>query len=231
MPTVTEQAVSTIQVIQNFYKIAGEKGISIKDVEKAGGFSVGYLKRILNEGVEVKLSVNALAGICKLFGMSLDGVVYYHTKSGKLVPKAVSIFISQVIADTGSKMLNWQATEKNFIVDSAVQKFGYTNVKTKKAQGYFTMVDDKRTIYLYKVKYQRKVTDEVTASGDGYELFMSDEYDVYPVVSAMDEVTIELFNLLEDLEKGIKRQIEETNVNEHVKDMIFNYLAGRQDLR
>ena len=216
--------ISTQQILKNIYAIAEKKDIMVRDVENAAGVSIGYFSKMMKQGSETKLSIDTLMGLSELFDMPVESIVNYHLREDSLKSDDMMKFIVKLREDTQKRKLNWQATREIQAKDSFIKSFGYDNLMPQVRSSYCAPLNDSDRIYFYQVDYY--LNDGLRSSVYvGYELYMSYRDKVYPVILSMNNVNHSLLAMLGNLEGSIIKNAKEVQVDEHVKEVILNYMS------
>ena len=215
--------VSSKQILENIYTIAAKRNFMIKDIEAAAGVSSGYFSKLRNSDSDFKVSIDILLRVSSFFGISLDRIVNYHTVSEDVFSEDIKEFVKCLDNDTTIGQLYWQKTKTNIITQELSKRLGFSDVKTLKQSGYCSTFQRTRTAYFYKVKYVRKKGQNFSATSDGYELYIADELGMYPMIAAMEDDNNATYCLLENFERHIIQNTQSKVINDHVKDIIFDY--------
>ena len=92
--------------IENIYALAKEKNIMIRELEEAGGVSIGYLSRIKKDAVGT-ISVELLDSIADQLGVSLDYLVNCSKDEMSPNEQIVYGFLEKLLRMTVSGKLEW----------------------------------------------------------------------------------------------------------------------------
>lgn len=225
------EIISSKKVLDNIYEIAKSKEILIRDVEEAAGVSTGYFSKLHKFGGDIKISVDMLIRVANLFDMSTDAVIHYQSKKDIFLTEDIKLFLNLLIQDTEAGKLFWKVTDRDLRTEELAKQIGFTDIGVEKLSGYSVILNNDNAVYLYRVRYFRKTPQAVEFCELGFEVYMADELHSYPVLMAVQDINDELFNRLEELHRTVMSNIDQIKVNDRVKDMIFNYLAGRQALK
>lgn len=225
------EIINSKKVLDNIYEIAKSKEVLIRDVEEAAGVSTGYFSKLHKFGGDIKISVDMLIRVANLFKMSTDAIIHYHSRKDIFLTDDAKMFINFLVKDTQAGNLFWKLTERDFRTEELAKQIGFTDIDVEKLSAYSVILNNDCAVYLYRVRYTRKSPQVVDFSELGFEVYMADELHSYPVLMAVQDINDELYNRLEELHKIVMGNIDQIKVNDKVKDMIFNYLAGRQSLK
>lgn len=225
------EIINSKKVLDNIYEIAKSKEVLIRDVEEAAGVSTGYFSKLHKFGGDIKISVDMLIRVANLFKMSTDAIIHYHSRKDIFLTDDAKMFINFLVKDTQAGNLFWKLTERDFRTEELAKQIGFTDIDVEKLSAYSVILNNDCAVYLYHVRYFRKNPQVVDFSELGFEVYMADELHSYPVLMAVQDINDELYNRLEELHKIVMGNIDQIKVNDKVKDMIFNYLAGRQSLK
>ena len=94
--------------ISNIYQLAKEKGLKIGDLEKSVGVSTGYLSR-LNKGENTTVpSVDFIANVAEVLGVTVDALLNNDYSSPTPTEKYLLAFIDKLMSQTNADKLDWK---------------------------------------------------------------------------------------------------------------------------
>lgn len=94
--------------ISNIYQLAKEKGVKIGDLEKSVGVSTGYLSR-LNKGENTTVpSVDFIANVAEVLGVTVDALLNNDYSSPTPTEKYLLAFIDKLMSQTNADKLDWK---------------------------------------------------------------------------------------------------------------------------
>lgn len=94
--------------LSNIYHLAKSKNIKIGDLESAAGVSAGYISRLNKADTKTSPSIEMLAVVADMLGVSLDALLYHDYESLTPTEKYVVDFLEKLRSKTLSNEEIWR---------------------------------------------------------------------------------------------------------------------------
>ena len=94
--------------LSNIYHLAKSKNIKIGDLESAAGVSAGYISRLNKADTKTSPSIEMLAVVADMLGVSLDALLYHDYESLTPTEKYVVDFLEKLRSKTHSNEEIWR---------------------------------------------------------------------------------------------------------------------------
>ena len=113
-------------IINNIYLLAKKNGVRISDLESAAGLSSGYLSKLRSEDNNSIPSVEALNGIAKKLGVSVDSLINVDFNALSPDEEYTICFIDSLIQKTVKNEARWRRLARKMLENQEMYKGGST---------------------------------------------------------------------------------------------------------
>lgn len=147
--------------ISNIYQLAKDRGVKIGDLEKSSGVSAGYLSRINKEDSTTIPSIDFIADVAGMLGITVDALLNNDYCSPTPTEKYLLSFIDRLLSQTNADKLDWQ---KETVAQ--LHSIGYDNNGDPTHVLYAIDTEDNSLVTVYDSKFN----PGVDISGDCFYL-------------------------------------------------------------
>ena len=147
--------------ISNIYQLAKDRCVKIGDLEKSSGVSVGYLSRINKEDSTTIPTIDFIADVAGMLGVTVDSLLNNDFCSPTPTEKYILSFIDRLLSQTNANKLDWK---KETVAQLHSVGIDYNN---EPDHALYTIESDNNGL---KTAYDSKFNPGVDVSNDCFNL-------------------------------------------------------------